>query len=459
MKKIGLYLVILLSVIACTEDGYILEDIGNEIEERALKYAGDGEYDVLGFGYDITGEFLHPMSVKSPVVDIERYKEKYPRRLVTGTTGWGFDKLNYGYSAVDYTSNVAASFGLDLGNIFSGTIKNSAFFSFGSAYSHKYSFASLDIIRNKKYIYINDEVDRIAEYASEEFLEDMDRLSPERLIRRYGTHVLLDFTLGGRYKLTYKSVITNTKNTATKRSTVKSGLGVTLKKIGLSVNTGGSIEANETLAKENKRKELYVSFYGGSGSGLVYDLEQGMPTSVDIQSWEDRLELTNSALTEINWEETYPIYEFIEDPAKKEQIKNAVQKYIDDSAVEDVKLAPFRSYFTSLSGNILTLYTTIDAGAGWVYQGNVCFVLDEQAAGSVPLYQYEWLGRRSYSTGESMPGWRKEGLVCYIYPDQKDGTVPLYQYASNKGYWSYSTAESITGFVREVVVGYVYPID
>lgn len=59
---------------------------------------------------------------------------------------------------------------------------------------------------------------------------------------------------------------------------------------------------------------------------LKYDLEKGIPTGVDIQNWENSISLQNSCLNEITWKETYPIYDFISDPIKKEQIKAAVNK-------------------------------------------------------------------------------------------------------------------------------------
>ena len=42
--------------------------------------AGDEKFDVVGYGYDVTNEYLHPLSVKGPVLNVEKYKQDHSRR-------------------------------------------------------------------------------------------------------------------------------------------------------------------------------------------------------------------------------------------------------------------------------------------------------------------------------------------------------------------------------------------
>ncbi|WP_229105826.1 hypothetical protein [Bacteroides nordii] len=113
-------------------------------------------------------------------------------------------------------------------------------------------------------------------------------------------HVLTDFIIGGRYKLLFRSVITNVKDASTKRKTVSSGFKSSLDGIGFSYNLEHTDTVDESLVKENQHNELYVMFYGGSGTNMKYDLEKGAPTSVDIQSWEKSVSLGNSCLNAPN---------------------------------------------------------------------------------------------------------------------------------------------------------------
>ena len=72
MKKINLILYFILGLYSCSE----IEDLPDNttvneqtnVNDQTTRAAGDKKYDVLGYGYDVTGEYLHPMSVRNPVL-------------------------------------------------------------------------------------------------------------------------------------------------------------------------------------------------------------------------------------------------------------------------------------------------------------------------------------------------------------------------------------------------------
>lgn len=369
MKKIYWLLGLLLAICySCSElNDFSIEPVTESSLSPTTRAAGDERFDVVGYGYDVTGEYLHPLSVKGSVLNVEKYKEDYPGRLEPGTASYGHDRMYYGYSSADYvkelTTETKATYTMSYGNekdtvFFSNTITNNAYLKTEYSYSSKYSFASLDLVRNLKHIYFNDEISRLSQYLSDSFTEDLERLSPDRVVERYGTHVLTDIIIGGRYKLIFRSVITKARDASTKRRTVSSGFKSILDGIGVSYNLEHIDTVNESLVKDNQHKELYVMFYGGSGTNLKYDLEKGMPTTIDIQSWEKSLSLANSCLNEINWKETYPIYEFISDPIKKEQIKEAVKRRITASQIKTLELLPLYTYL--LKGDVSDHLVTIN---------------------------------------------------------------------------------------------------
>ena len=417
--------------------------------KRCLKllprFAGDGEYDVLGMGYDVTGEYLHPLSVKSPVLDINKYKQDHEGRLITGTPSFGYDKMVSGYNSTDYVKKITeeskVKINLRFGNAkdtmacFSQSITNT----FTSEYSRstKYSFASLDAIRNTKYIRINDEVSDISKYLSNEFTEDLKNLSADRIVERYGTHVLTDFVIGGRYKLIFRSVIAKQMDSSTKRKAVESSFELSLKKIGFSVNVENSTQIDESLTVENQAKELYILFYGGNGTNLKYDLEKGMPTGVDIQGWENSVKLGNVNLTQINWEETYPIYEFIQDPIKKQEIKMAVERHIEQAQLKTLELLPLYTYSGGdfAPSDISTTTTYIPDYALNKLEYIEGYVLKEQLEGTVPLYYY-WTSYFNYTTTkDDISPYISKGIIGYVYasPYTADNLCPLYEYYKLEG--------------------------
>lgn len=459
---------------ACSEiDGFLPETVQSEPTTRT---AGDGEYDVLGMGYDVTGEYLHPMSVRNPILDIAKYKKDYPNRIITGTSSYGFDRMYYGYSSSDYIKNITtetkASFNMNYGSekdtaFFSGSITNNSFLKTEYSYSDKYSFASLDAIRNRKYIRINDEVNRLSEYLSDDFKEDLNRLSPDRIVERYGTHVLTDFMIGGRYKLMFRSVITNSRNATTKKKAVHAGFKASLGKIGFGYNLENTETTDESLVKENRNKELYVLFYGGNGTNLKYDLEKGMPTGVDIQNWENSISLQNSCLNEITWKETYPIYDFISDPIKKEQIKAAVKRYIELSKINILELLPLYMYYEKDRANHYSTTSPNIANEfpGWELNRIECYVLKNQLPGTIALNQWfhEW-GFDHYTTTLTIQGWANLGVTGYVYKNSTFETIPLFDYFHKDAFDHYTTPDgsipqNYPGWELHRISGYVYPAD
>lgn len=482
MKNVCLILGVLSVLYSCSNVEE-LPDVHPLSSGVTTRFAGDGEYDVLGFGYDVTGEYLHPLSVKSPILDIGKYEQDHKDRLIHGTSSFGFDKMYYGYSSSDYvkdiTTETKATYTMNYGNekdtsFFSADIKNNSYLKTEYSYSDKYSFASLDAVRNRKHIYINDEVSVLSQYLSDAFKNDLNRLSPDRIIERYGTHVLTDFLIGGRYKLMFRSVITKSRDASTKRETVHSGFKVSLGKMGFGYNLEQSETVNESLAKENQSKELFVLFYGGNGPSLKYNLENGMPTSVDIQSWENLVSLENACLTEIIWKETYPIYSFISDPIKKQEIKDAVDRHIKLSQLNVMELLPLYSYYHKVNADhcVTTNPNIIEDYDGWEFLRIEGYILHKQLSGAVPLYEYYYeIGRDHYITTLSdiqikYPAYEKKALLGYVYGDVAIGVVPLYEYYSDDGgnndhYTSTRTdiVQNYFGWVRlaHAVSGYIYP--
>lgn len=276
--------------------------------------------------------------------------------------------------------------------------------------------------------------------------------------------------MGGRYKLMYRSVITHTKDATHKKTTVASGLKTALFGIGFSLNISRTVQTDESLVKDNQNKELFVQFYGGNGTSLKYDLEKGMPTGVDVQSWENSVSLSNACLTNINWKETYPIYDFISDPVKKEEIKQAVEKYIKASQLHIIELLPLYLY-CHLDGNHYTTTTDniADNFPGYLYYGIEGYVLKNPAPGTVPLYQYynhEYFDHYTTDIYNISGGsWTPLGITGYVYQKSNIETIPLYDYFNQynkRNFDHYTTtdphiAQNFQGWTMQHISGYIYP--
>lgn len=487
MKKVCWVLGLLLGCYSCSELEVSVDDISHDLllSEITTRVLGDGKYDALGYGYDATEEYLHPLSVRNPVLDIGKYEHDFPNRVQTPSASYGYDKMYSGYSSSDYvkdiTSDTKATATMGYGQekdtaFFSGTITSNSYFSTSYSYSDKYSFASLDLVRNLKRIYINDEVNVLTQYLSDDFKVDLERLSADRIVERYGTHVLTDFIIGGRYKLLFRSVIANVKDSSMRKNAVESAFKFSLDKIGVNYNLENTETVNESLVRENRSKELYVLFYGGSGTNIVYDLEKGTPTSVDIKSWENSLSTNNSCLTSITWKETYPIYEFISDPLKRREIKEAVIRHIEASKLNVLELIPLYLYCNPRQNHYTTSNPDVVANyPEWEYYGMEGYILKNQLPGTIPLYEYYHdYGFDHYTTTISDvisgDGWVKLGVSGYVYANKginNMDAVQLYDYFyqyDKRSFDHYTTTDpnisyKFPGWKMCNRSGYIYPVD
>lgn len=80
--------------------------------------AGDGIYDVLGYGYDITSDYLGEASVRQPVLDVEAFirdnKGRFDnpfigtieQKVTAGEDAWSF--LQQTISNTNFSGSVAA---------------------------------------------------------------------------------------------------------------------------------------------------------------------------------------------------------------------------------------------------------------------------------------------------------------------------------------------------------------
>lgn len=73
----------------------------------AAKYAGDGVYDVLGHGYNATGEYANATASGFKVIDVERLKAEQSGRVISENTFFQEYNEEYGENAEAYSKMVS----------------------------------------------------------------------------------------------------------------------------------------------------------------------------------------------------------------------------------------------------------------------------------------------------------------------------------------------------------------
>lgn len=458
MKKIYLSLLIVFLFQACTSDMEEILQVGEvETSKVTTRQASDGEYDLLGFSYDITGDYLHVDNAKKMVVDIKSFigdpnnKDRFynPATIIANEDFYAGANVEEFLQEIKDKRVTGGSGGLKIGPLsLSGSAKVTKEKNERYSYSNKYSFARVDIIKRIKRLYL-DVVDAndLIPYLSTAFINNLNKMTPEQFVEEYGTHVLLDISIGGRLQFNYRSVITETDNNIEKKKIVEAGAKTSIGIFGASGN--GSHETTEVknLNKKNSNWDVQISYHGGTNSGLNYSLTstEGL-TSIQFNKtqWEESVNDKNAALVDINWNKTFPIYEFISDVTKKQQIKKAVENYLEGKKLQTMNLIPM---YTLYDMNVYDcLYTTnlkeyISYSTNNVAKNGACFYVHKtQEPNTIPIYRvydsnghnHIYLARGGDAELNQYLSWTQyEGIEGYVYSPYQTppaGTIPIYAF-------------------------------
>lgn len=468
MKKSYYLLGFLPLFYSCSE----IEDLPNvesSVSNVTTRTAGDGKYDVLGYGYDVTEEYMGEHSVRLKVLDVNAFIKENEGRFDNPFLGVIDQRVYAGEDVYSFMQDLitesnfdgsVASVGKEAkdSSYFSGSIKNGFKSSTLYSYSSKYSFAQAEVLKKQRQYYLNTDVETLSRYLSSVFLEDLNKYSADKIIEMYGTHVLTNITVGGKYTASYKSVILEETNRTEKKETVSAGAKYNLSVIGLDANGTWTSTEITNRNRKNSSWECHIKSIGGSTSGTSMTVTSGQSVSytVNLGAWTESVDDSHSKLVDVDWKATYPIYDLISNPIRKEELKRAVEKYIASKQIKMIALTPLYQFGKNRSFH----YNTNLYSLGWERHGIVCYVSYDKNEDYVsPLYQFQKKGDYHYNTRSYSLGWINEGITCYIYKSKVyDELVPLYQFfdQTSKYRYHYSTQVYSLGWINQGVVGYVF---
>lgn len=328
-----------------------------------------------------------------------------------------------------------------------------------TSYSSEYSFAGCDHYYSLKRCYIRAAVERLQNYLSDTFREDLAELPAEDIVDFYGTHVLADIRMGGRVSFLYKTYAGKENVEAI----TKAGFKVNVLNL---FSIGNEYQVNTSLAVNNSRQLATINVTGGTDAMLeTFDPIQEQPRFGSVADWQRTVNADNAGLIDVELPRLIPIYELAADPTVKAALKEAVANYIESKRLK--QLFPLYEYFRA---NKMDHYATSVwqglANGLWEYQGVIGYVYLGPEPGTIPLYLYynkECVNH--YCTpvyqGEKKGDYVLEGITAYIYEKQEPGTVPLYMYYNGRRCDHYVTivwqGNKKGDYVYEGNAGYVYP--
>lgn len=490
MKKIIQLLGLSLVLLSCTKELDFSEVKSDDSKNAVSRAVGDGVYEALGYGYDITDEYLGENSVRLAILDVEKFVQENKGRFYNPFVGIIDQRINAGENSLTFIRDIinksnfngsVASMGLtntDKG-FFSGTITSGFESKTKYSYSSKYSFARAEVFKKQRQYYLHTDTETLSKYLSSVFVEDLNKYSADKIIEMYGTHVLTDITVGGRYMAYYKSAIIKVDTKTEKTKTVGAGVKFSLNKMGLDLNGSWSSTEIVETSKQNSNWSCKIKALGGSTSGTIFTLtpNQSSTTTINLGAWTESVDDTHSRLIDVNWNKTYPIYDLISDPKKKAELKAAVERYIDSKKLTFLELTPLYAVYWSKGVNChwVTSWNEVVKyiNEGHDYNGVFGYINTNSTLGARPLYKMYWpKGKNTHyitswdEVGKfQSEGHEYQGIIGYIYIAKEENTIPvhiLYYPKGRDSHWETTWAATQSwinnrGDQYGGILGYIYP--
>lgn len=429
-----IYFLCIFTALASCKKSTLNDAILNQENKSSLN-AGHPVYDLLGYGYDVTGRFADSESARMQVLNIEKFVSMEPASLPPNADVSTDYDYYFGENASTYSTGLSQKYNATLGlKVFGGEVKTS--FKDSSYISSKNVYAGASMFIQRKHWKLYSTAENLRNnYLSSNFLADIATLSPKVLVQRYGTHVLTDITLGARFNVNYKSETSNSNR--------MSSAQVGLKFHGLAKIVGfdGSYDTNTSDTQSNFNEKLYYRTSGGDGTkGLVGDVKlDNTPLTLNIGNWQSSTSESNAVLIRIGQDGFVPLDELISNPAKSAEVKAYIKQYLIDS---QFTLTSDKTYLESdmpngLRSSIVYGYNYPNIAATRIYPSNSTpalvaggsisspnglFTLTLQTDGNLVLYR-NYNGRPALWNSVTQSNPIKSKTLFF----QTDGNLVLYQ--------------------------------
>lgn len=465
MKKntfLSSLILMLILIVSCSENPVIEDQTNIVVTDKSLtSKSGDGMYDLLGAGYDVTKKFANPESAGFQVIDIERFKTEQAGRLVLESLYSSELKEDYAENAESYSRGISSKtdatakfkvYGVDISASFKYSKRDSTHF------DSKYIYGSCSVLIKQRRSRMNTSIDLLKQYLTPEFVADLQSKTAQQIVRDYGTHVLVDIYTGAKLDIMYQSETTNDNRVEAS----KVGVKVNVSKY-FDVNT--NTDVNTSSASKNINGKLHYTTRGGDPSkSLVGDINVNESTTkLNISGWQNSSTPSNSVLVDIAQSGLVNISDLIDNPTKKTELINYNTQYLADNTVVGIDIPEYLYSYKNdgASMHYLDFSTNLQPTNYWINEGPNFKAFKYKAENTIPIYGYKsTVGWEHYyakvSTLQPTSYWNQYMGVCfYAYSEPGPGRTPVYSYkASSDHYFAISPSAGSSYWTKEGIAFY-----
>lgn len=257
----------------------------------------------LGYGYNVleSAYFNHKdIKTSHPIINMDKLAEdKYvyvnneTNRSVTATHTVSSSVKEY-LQKFNASASIHAEFG------FVGSIYTSFGLSYDTQMSSNQRLITTQAVLETQNDYImNSSAKLLADYATDAFKEDVKNLTAAQLIDKYGTHVLTNIDMGGRFNLNYFY----TQKKTNESIDIKQSVEAAYKYVSGDESTSVREQKNEVVTNSIFKTRTY----GGSLDVDPMDIEAA---KASYQKWVKGVE--DGHVVFVNATETYSLWDVIE---------------------------------------------------------------------------------------------------------------------------------------------------
>ncbi|PRD54422.1 hypothetical protein [Sphingobacterium gobiense] len=287
---------------------------------------GYGDYNFLGFGYDVTGKHSHKTSIKEPIINTPSFVQESSGRFASLRVLTSSFKSIYATDAEELTKWLAE--GTPNTGYFKGNITHP--FPDTDPQEDQYIYGLYDSYIKYRRLTLYGRNSQLIPYLTADFQVDSKSLEPAELVKKYGTHVLLSLFTGAKFSLDYRAEYTGTNRRNAVENSFRVGLGDCFELF------SGFLDPLDSAAfKDIRNPTIAFEAIGGDPSKILIDETSISKPIVDRTAWAETINEDNARFIYIDGlDNLLPIADLIEDLGKKQEVQAYINEYINTNEVK-----------------------------------------------------------------------------------------------------------------------------
>lgn len=394
---------------------YYVSPASTECRTEITGETWHGMENILGFGYDVTGNYLSVSSMRGKVIDLDKLSSD--ALSVFSAPAYSSGEVFTGSDTKAFLTDLMANMGIAYNT------SNPNLWFMGSLVSASPDATMIMHITWQRKLLgsILTLPDVMQRALADDFAKDISYMRAKALVDRYGTHFVCRANVGSAVKTIYSAFVDANTNEKVKLA----DKGMEAAEAALFGKLGPDLTL--TLAGLNNYGATFTKvFCGGDPTLIEYDVETGLLG--DNLAWQESSARDNYALISLSEGDLLPLSKAISDPELSAEVDAEINKRITSSQTSEDSTVPLLQNTNGITYRYVTGYDEslrLENESGLISFGVLGALYTRRLEGTLPLYtKIDDKGSQILSLIQPDDNWTVMG---YIMPSRSYNTVSLYE--------------------------------